>query len=152
GNFMNGRRVLRGTEIRFRTLLARSAQMLQRILSVAILVALACPSVAQATSIAPPSLPELIGHSDAVVAGDIVDIEPERLELNIPLYKRPSPNKVKFAVATIRPSERLFGFPQGDTTRIAFVPADQQPTDGLSLDTPVLKVGEKRLLYLSRDR
>src|SRR5262249_45100198 len=74
-----------------------------------------------------------------------------RLELNIPLYKRRSPDKVKFAVATMRPSERLFGVPQGDTIRIAFVPADQQPTDGLSLDTPVLKVGEKRLLYLSRD-
>jgi hypothetical protein len=109
-------------------------------------------SIAKATSIALPSVPELVGCSDAVVEGEVVGIEPDRVELNIPLYKRRSPEKVKFAVASFRVRERLLGASAGEAIRIAFVPDDQQPTDGLSLDTPVLNVGQMRLLYLGRDR
>lgn len=124
--------------------------MTLRILLLVIITGICQGSAAWATSVAPPSLPALIGGSDGVVFGEVVAIEPERLELKISLYKRRSNGPVKFAVAKFKPTERLFGIPSDEYIRIAFVPDDQQPTDGLSLTTPILKVGEKRLLYLKR--
>lgn len=124
-----------------------------RILFLTISIGLGGESVSRATSIAPPSLPALVGGSEAVVVGEVVEIEPDRIELDVPLFKRrANDGKVKFAVAKFRPTECLLGVPAGDTIRVAFVPEDQQPNDGLGIPTPVLKVGEKRLLYLDRDK
>lgn len=119
--------------------------------SVALVLLLAgLTSVAQATSVAPPSIPDLVGISDGVVVGEVVGIEPERVNVKIPVYRKGPEFKGKFAVATFKPTERLLGIPEGETIRIAFIPADEQPTDGLTLPTPVLVEGETRVLYLKR--
>ncbi len=61
--------------------------MKNRIHALAILLACGWAPLARATSVAPPSIPGLIGMSDAVLAGEVVAIEPDRLELGIPLFK-----------------------------------------------------------------
>lgn len=119
--------------------------MTARILGAVALLAL-WAEAALATSIRFVPVPERVAQADVVAVGTVTGVDDKLIEAE----PHPGAPKVRYRVAVVKVTEKFLG--PGDEThlRVAFVPKEDQPKDGLRIPTPVLEKGNEVILFLRK--
>ena len=89
---------------------------------------------------------ERVGACDVVVVGTVTEVEPDPVKVAV--YAGGQKNR--YRVAKVKVGEALLGAAGATELRIVFVGAEDQPTDGLNIPTPVLDKGNEILLFLRK--
>ncbi len=119
--------------------------MTARLLTAAVMVALSA-NLAFATSIRFIPVPERVAGADIVAVGTVTNIEEKAIEAE----QFNGGNKIRFRIAVVKVSDRILGGEEVTHLRVAFVPKEDQPNDGLKIGTPVLAKDEEVLLFLRK--
>jgi hypothetical protein len=119
--------------------------MTARVLTAVTMLTLSADA-ALATSIRFVPVPERVARADVVAVGTVTGIEEKVVEAE--QFK--GGKKIRFRIAVVKVTDGLLGAEGVTQLKVAFVPAEDQPNDGLRIPTAVLEKDDEVLLFLGK--